>query len=610
MLLADAGALPARDLVSERRDARDAAFAVRPPRVARHGHAGRARLPVPDALGLPGEVPPRAADDAGRAARPRRLAGRGRGPGARRRLARGVRPACSKGDVLVCKMTNPAWVVLFTKIGGLVTDAGGAASHPAVVAREFAHPGRRRHVDRHAGDQDGRPRARQRRRPAWSRSWRDRTPRPARPGQGRAARAHRVGRLPPGARLVETRIAQELGTSQAPVREALRDLEQLGLVVHEAYRGCSRAGRLGGGAPGGLPRAGRARGARRAPGGPAHRRRRARRASTRWSRTMAAAARARATRSPSRTPTPPSTRTIVAAAGNATLARQWSLLEPFARTYLTVQRARRRPRRARRPPPPRSSPRCAPATATPRRPPCRPTSRRPSASSPTPPPPPPRSTPREPTLVDLSMPVHAGMLTFPRVPPPALCVYESHTEFAERIGAAAHGVDSLTASYLVVQNDHVGTHCDARKHIVPTAGGADRDPARVVLRRRRVLDFRDAEKGHGITAGRGAGGARAHRVHAEGEGHRPDPHRRRGLQHRGALPHRPPGHDRGGHALADLAGRAHDGLRRHHVRPAGVGDVRAQAVLGGPPRDVGRGVLAPREPHEPRPDRPARTASR
>jgi pyruvate,water dikinase len=45
-----------------------------------------------------------------------------------------------KGEILVCKMTNPAWVVLFTKIGGLVTDAGGALSHPAVVSREFAIP--------------------------------------------------------------------------------------------------------------------------------------------------------------------------------------------------------------------------------------------------------------------------------------------------------------------------------------------------------------------------------------------------------------------------------------------------------------------------------------
>jgi pyruvate,water dikinase len=45
-----------------------------------------------------------------------------------------------KGDILVCKMTNPAWVVVFTKIAGLVTDAGGALSHPAVVSREFGIP--------------------------------------------------------------------------------------------------------------------------------------------------------------------------------------------------------------------------------------------------------------------------------------------------------------------------------------------------------------------------------------------------------------------------------------------------------------------------------------
>lgn len=42
-----------------------------------------------------------------------------------------------KGDILVCKMTNPAWVVSFSKISALVTDTGGALSHPAVVSREF-----------------------------------------------------------------------------------------------------------------------------------------------------------------------------------------------------------------------------------------------------------------------------------------------------------------------------------------------------------------------------------------------------------------------------------------------------------------------------------------
>jgi DNA-binding GntR family transcriptional regulator len=45
------------------------------------------------------------------------------------------------------------------------------------------------------------------------------------------------GRYPPGARIVETRVARELGTSQAPVREALRDLEALGVVETSAFRG-------------------------------------------------------------------------------------------------------------------------------------------------------------------------------------------------------------------------------------------------------------------------------------------------------------------------------------------------------------------------------------
>ncbi|HSJ55400.1 MAG TPA: PEP-utilizing enzyme [Anaerolineae bacterium] len=45
-----------------------------------------------------------------------------------------------RGEILVCMMTNPAWVVLFSKIKGVVTDAGGVLSHTAVVAREFGLP--------------------------------------------------------------------------------------------------------------------------------------------------------------------------------------------------------------------------------------------------------------------------------------------------------------------------------------------------------------------------------------------------------------------------------------------------------------------------------------
>ena len=44
-------------------------------------------------------------------------------------------------------------------------------------------------------------------------------------------------RYPPGQRLVEQRIAEELGLSRTPIREALRLLEAEGLVVSERNRG-------------------------------------------------------------------------------------------------------------------------------------------------------------------------------------------------------------------------------------------------------------------------------------------------------------------------------------------------------------------------------------
>ncbi|MDB5716368.1 MAG: Transcriptional regulator, GntR family [Sphingomonadales bacterium] len=45
------------------------------------------------------------------------------------------------------------------------------------------------------------------------------------------------GAYPPDARIVETAVAKELGTSQAPVREALRGLEALGIVEITPFRG-------------------------------------------------------------------------------------------------------------------------------------------------------------------------------------------------------------------------------------------------------------------------------------------------------------------------------------------------------------------------------------
>ena len=47
-----------------------------------------------------------------------------------------------------------------------------------------------------------------------------------------------LGELKPGDRIIETRWARELGVSQSPVREAIRELEMIGLVENIPYQGC------------------------------------------------------------------------------------------------------------------------------------------------------------------------------------------------------------------------------------------------------------------------------------------------------------------------------------------------------------------------------------
>ena len=142
------------------------------------------------------------------------------------------------------------------------------------------------------------------------------------------------GRYPPETRIVETRVARELGTSQAPVREALRALEAVGVVEIEPFRGArvrrpsseqlleayvvrsdleALAARLG------VPRMtpadldeieARAAEMRRA-------------AALDDRRAVAAADVSFHAR-------------IVALSGNRVLERVWQNLEPFSRTYLTV----------------------------------------------------------------------------------------------------------------------------------------------------------------------------------------------------------------------------------------------------------------------------------
>ena len=44
------------------------------------------------------------------------------------------------------------------------------------------------------------------------------------------------GELAPGTRLIELQVAKELNTSQAPVRETLRQLESMELIVTATYK--------------------------------------------------------------------------------------------------------------------------------------------------------------------------------------------------------------------------------------------------------------------------------------------------------------------------------------------------------------------------------------
>jgi pyruvate,water dikinase len=65
--------------------------------------------------------------------------GRARGPA---RLVRSVDEFARlrRGDVLVCRSTDPAWTPLFRVAAAVVTETGGVLSHAAIVAREFGIP--------------------------------------------------------------------------------------------------------------------------------------------------------------------------------------------------------------------------------------------------------------------------------------------------------------------------------------------------------------------------------------------------------------------------------------------------------------------------------------
>ena len=139
LLMADQSAFDAKELVSDRRDAHEDAYEIRPRSWVGTATDEALAFPYNALWGFPDKF------HAGEPATTGEVKGLAASPGVVEGPARYVTSLdefdqVRDGEILVCRMTNPAWVVLFTKISGLVTEAGGTVSHPAVVAREFGIP--------------------------------------------------------------------------------------------------------------------------------------------------------------------------------------------------------------------------------------------------------------------------------------------------------------------------------------------------------------------------------------------------------------------------------------------------------------------------------------
>ena len=139
VLMGDPAAGDPRATVAARRAERERSYTFSPP--AWIGTATETQLAFPYLVNW--GFPEKFHRKAGAASDP--VSGIGGSPGIVEGIARVVLnenqfDEVRAGDILVCHMTNPAWVVLFTKIAGLVTNAGGLTGHPAVLSREFGIP--------------------------------------------------------------------------------------------------------------------------------------------------------------------------------------------------------------------------------------------------------------------------------------------------------------------------------------------------------------------------------------------------------------------------------------------------------------------------------------
>ena len=101
-------------------------------------------------------------------------------------------------------------------------------------------------------------------------------------------------------------------------------------------------------------------------------------------------------------------------------------------------------------------------------------------------------------LIDLSMPVHQGMIVYPSVAKPVIVELESHAQMAQSMGTDKLGVHQLPNHCMIVTGDHVGTHMDSWGHVNPVKPTAEAIPIEYCFGHGVVLDLTHKKPGDGI----------------------------------------------------------------------------------------------------------------
>ncbi len=103
------------------------------------------------------------------------------------------------------------------------------------------------------------------------------------------------------------------------------------------------------------------------------------------------------------------------------------------------------------------------------------------------------------TLIDLSMDVYQGMMTYPNVAKPVIVEMETHAQMARSVGTDQFGVDEITNHCMIVTGDHIGTHMDSWGHVKPDAPRAEGIPIDLCYGDGVVLDLTAKQAGDEIS---------------------------------------------------------------------------------------------------------------